>query len=150
MGDGVFPSKVTLFRCKVFACTGCFQAEREREREREATAAEDGWTVVVNKGGRTKNTDDSGISVGAVDVTPVTEHAKKKQREEGILDFFYFQKHEARWNGVICQEFPLCLHPYFGSLSWLPVQFVSLFIIPIAGSLIRHKHLIVKPLYTWR
>ncbi len=80
--------------------------------------------------------------MGAVDVTAATEHAKKKQREEGILDFYHFQKHEARWKGVICQEFPRCLHPYFGSLSWLPVQFVSLFIIPIAGSHIRHKHLI--------
>jgi hypothetical protein len=31
-----------------------FYRLKEREREREATAAEDGWTVVVNKGGRRK------------------------------------------------------------------------------------------------
>jgi hypothetical protein len=64
---------------------------KEGEREREAI-------VVVNKGGRKKNTDDSGISVGAVDVTAATEHAKKMQMEEGILDFYHFQKHEAQCN----------------------------------------------------
>ncbi len=38
--------------------------ERERERERGgATAAEDGWTLVVNKGGRKKNTVDGGFRV---------------------------------------------------------------------------------------
>jgi ribosomal RNA-processing protein 7 len=73
----------------------------QAKRDREAAAAEDGWTVVVNKGGRKKNTDESGISVGAVDVTAATERAKKKQRKEGILDFYRFQRREARRNEVL-------------------------------------------------
>lgn len=75
--------------------------EEQAKRDREAAAAEDGWTVVVNKGGRKKNTDESGISVGAVDVTAATERAKKKQRKEGILDFYRFQRREARRNEVL-------------------------------------------------
>ncbi len=106
-----------VYTQQVSCITGCLQAKRDRE----AAAAEDGWTVVVNKGGRKKNTDESGISVGAVDVTAATERAKKKQRKEGILDFYRFQRREARRNGITAENSVsasmLCLH------LRLPAQF---------------------------
>lgn len=36
-----------------------------------------------------------------MDVTAATERAKKKQRKEGILDFYRFQRREARRNEVL-------------------------------------------------
>jgi hypothetical protein len=57
-----------------------------------------------------------------VDVTAATERAKKKQRKEGILDFYRFQRREARRNGITAEysvsASMLCLH------LRLPAQFI--------------------------
>lgn len=73
---------------------------KQTKLETEAAAAEDGWTVVVNKGGRKKTTDDSGIAVGAVALEAAAEHAKKKQKTEVAVDFYRFQRREVRRNGM--------------------------------------------------
>lgn len=71
----------------------------QEKQEREAAAAEEGWTVVVSKTGRKKTTDDTGIAVGAVSAAAVMERAKKKQKTDVSVDFYRFQKREARRNG---------------------------------------------------
>lgn len=71
----------------------------QEKQEREAAAAEEGWTVVVSKTGRKKTTDDTGIAVGAVSAAAVMERAKKKQKTDISVDFYRFQKREARRNG---------------------------------------------------
>jgi hypothetical protein len=43
IGSAVIWAEVTLFRCKVFACTGCLQAKRGRERERGNSGGEQRW-----------------------------------------------------------------------------------------------------------
>lgn len=73
----------------------------QEKREREAAAAEEGWTVVVSKTGRKKTTDDTGIAVGAVSAAAVVERAKKKQKTDVAVDFYRFQKREARRSGKL-------------------------------------------------
>lgn len=73
----------------------------QAKKDREAADAEDGWTVVVAKTGRKKTTDDSGIAVGAVSAEAAEDRGnkKRKKKENSALDFYRFQRHEARRNG---------------------------------------------------
>lgn len=74
---------------------------KQERKEREAQAAEGGWTVVTHHKGRKKTTDaESGITVSSV-AQAVAEHnmSKKKSKEVG-LDFYRFQRKEARRNGM--------------------------------------------------
>lgn len=76
----------------------------QAKRDREAAEAEDGWTVVVAKTGRKKTTDDTGISVGAVALEAAEDRGNKKRKKkaDASLDFYRFQRHEARRNGEHC------------------------------------------------
>ncbi|MCO5584030.1 hypothetical protein L7F22_037951 [Adiantum nelumboides] len=78
-----------------------FEAREEKARqEREAAAAEEGWTVVAPHKGRKKTTDlESGISVGGV-ASAAVERKRKKQNNESVLNFYRFQRREARRNGM--------------------------------------------------
>lgn len=77
--------------------------ELQAKKDREAADAEDGWTVVVGKTGRKKTSDDTGISVGAVAAEAVEDRANKKRKKkaDAALDFYRFQRHEARRNEVL-------------------------------------------------
>lgn len=57
--------------------------------------------MVVAKTGRKKTTDDSGIAVGAVSAEAAEDRGNKRRRkkENSALDFYRFQRHEARRNG---------------------------------------------------
>jgi len=79
------------------------EREQQTERDREDAEAEDGWTVVVAKTGRKKTTDDTGISVGAVALEAAEDRGNKKRRKkaDAALDFYRFQRHEARRNEVL-------------------------------------------------
>lgn len=80
-----------------------YEAEKEKERkEKEAIIAEDGWTVVAHHKGRKKTTDsESGIAVGSVSQAAALENlAKKKQKETG-LNFYQFQKRDAKRNEIM-------------------------------------------------
>lgn len=75
--------------------------EQER-KEREAQAAEDGWTVVVHHKGRKKTTDaETGTTVGSVASAAVMDKMSKKKGKEIALDFYRFQKREAKRNEVM-------------------------------------------------
>ena len=75
----------------------------QAKRDREAAEAEDGWTVVVAKPGRKKTTDETGLSVGAVALEAAeTGNKKRKKKADAALDFYRFQRHEARRNGEHC------------------------------------------------
>ncbi|KAK3018707.1 hypothetical protein RJ639_005048, partial [Escallonia herrerae] len=75
--------------------------EELARKEREARAAEGGWTVVVHNKGRKKTTDtESGIVVGSVAQAAVMDKMDKKKSKEVGLDFYRFQKREAKRNGV--------------------------------------------------
>lgn len=56
---------------------------------------------MVGKTGRKKTSDDTGISVGAVAAEAVEDRANKKRKKkaDAALDFYRFQRHEARRNG---------------------------------------------------
>ncbi|GAQ80219.1 ribosomal RNA-processing protein 7 [Klebsormidium nitens] len=74
--------------------------EEQARREREAKAAEDdGWTLVVGKAGRKKNTDAEGTAVGAVApevaARAAEEQARKKNKGQ-VLDFYRFQERDRR------------------------------------------------------
>ncbi|XP_024386104.1 uncharacterized protein [Physcomitrium patens] len=77
--------------------------ELQAKKDREAADAEDGWTVVVAKTGRKKTTDDSGIAVGAVSAEAAEDRGnkKRKKKENSALDFYRFQRHEARRNELL-------------------------------------------------
>ncbi|KAJ7527391.1 hypothetical protein O6H91_16G051700 [Diphasiastrum complanatum] len=78
--------------------------EEQAKKEREAAAANDeGWTLVVNKGGRKKVTDsESGIKVGAVAISKAEkQNEKKKSNEQATLNFYRFQRREGRRNEVL-------------------------------------------------
>ncbi|RAL47448.1 unnamed protein product [Cuscuta campestris] len=80
-----------------------YEAEKEKERKKkEAMVAEDGWTVVAHHKGRKKTTDsESGIAVGSVSQAAALENlAKKKQKETG-LNFYQFQKRDAKRNEIM-------------------------------------------------
>ncbi|MCO5579791.1 hypothetical protein L7F22_033653 [Adiantum nelumboides] len=79
-----------------------FEAGEEKARqEREAAAAEDGWTVVASHKGRKKTTDlKTGISVGGV-ASAAVERKRKKQTNESVLNFYRFQRREARRNEIL-------------------------------------------------
>jgi hypothetical protein len=76
----------------------------QAKRDREAAEAEDGWTVVVAKTGRKKTTDETGLSVGAVALEAAEDRGNKKRKKkaDAALDFYRFQRHEARRNGEDC------------------------------------------------
>ncbi|XP_031116240.1 transcriptional regulator ATRX homolog isoform X2 [Ipomoea triloba] len=80
-----------------------YEAERERERkEKEARIAEDGWTVVVHNKGRKKTTDsETGIAVGSVSQAAVIDNMAKKKTKDIGLDFYRFQKREAKRNEIM-------------------------------------------------
>ncbi|XP_072998920.1 uncharacterized protein [Typha latifolia] len=80
-----------------------YDAQKEQERkESEALAAEGGWTVVVHHKGRKKTTDtESGITVGSVAQAAVMDKLAKKKSKEINLDFYRFQKREAKRNEVM-------------------------------------------------
>lgn len=79
------------------------EAKLEQERkEREALAAEGGWTVVVHHKGRKKTTDaESGIAVGSVAQAAVEDKMAKKKKKEVGLDFYRFQRREAKRNEIM-------------------------------------------------
>ncbi|XP_060188704.1 uncharacterized protein LOC132617668 isoform X3 [Lycium barbarum] len=80
-----------------------YEAEKEQERkEKEARAAEDGWTVVVHHKGRKKTTDsETGIAVGSVSQAAVMDNMAKKKKNDVGLDFYRFQKREAKRNEIM-------------------------------------------------
>ncbi|KMZ69598.1 hypothetical protein ZOSMA_20G00760 [Zostera marina] len=75
-----------------------YEAQEEKaSKEREAQAAEGGWTVVSHHKGRKKTTDsESGIAVGSVAQAAVINNMTKKKNKEIPLDFYRFQKRDAR------------------------------------------------------
>lgn len=78
-------------------------ASLQARKEREAKAAEDdGWTLVVGKAGRKKNTDAEGTAVGAVApevaARAAEEQARKKKKVQ-VLDFYRFQERDRRRSG---------------------------------------------------
>ncbi|KAK3018325.1 hypothetical protein RJ639_002980 [Escallonia herrerae] len=76
--------------------------EEQASKEREARAAEGGWTVVVHHKGRKKTTDtESGIVVGSVAQAAVMDKMDKKKSKEVGLDFYRFQKREAKRNEIL-------------------------------------------------
>ncbi|XP_009764778.1 uncharacterized protein [Nicotiana sylvestris] len=79
------------------------EAKKEQERkEKEARAAEGGWTVVVHHKGRKKTTDsETGIAVGSVSQTAVMDNMAKKKKNDVGLDFYRFQKREAKRNEIM-------------------------------------------------
>ncbi|KAK9271475.1 hypothetical protein L1049_001834 [Liquidambar formosana] len=79
------------------------EAQQEQERkEKEARASEGGWTVVVHHKGRKKTTDsESGITVGSVAQAAVEDKMAKKKRKEVGLDFYRFQRREAKRNELM-------------------------------------------------
>ncbi|XP_008784327.1 ribosomal RNA-processing protein 7 homolog A-like isoform X2 [Phoenix dactylifera] len=79
-----------------------YEVQQEQERkEREAHAAEGGWTVVVHHKGRKKTTDsETGITVGSVAQAAVMDKMANKKKEVA-LDFYRFQRREARRNEVM-------------------------------------------------
>lgn len=79
------------------------EAKLEQERkEREARAAEGGWTVVVHHKGRKKTTDaESGIAVGSVAQAAVEDKMAKKKKKDVGLDFYRFQRREAKRNEIM-------------------------------------------------
>lgn len=80
-----------------------YEEQQEQERkEREALAAEGGWTVVVHQKGRKKTTDtESGITVGSVAPAAVVDKMSKKKNKDVPLDFYRFQKREAKRKEVM-------------------------------------------------
>ncbi|XP_073156321.1 uncharacterized protein [Henckelia pumila] len=76
--------------------------EEQARKEREAQAAEGGWTVVVHHKGRKKTTDaESGTAVGSVAQAAVLDKMAKKKRKEVGLEFYRFQRREARRNEIM-------------------------------------------------
>ncbi|CAA7404936.1 unnamed protein product [Spirodela intermedia] len=84
-----------------------YEAEQEQaKREREARAAGEGWTVVVHHKGRKKTTDsESGVAVGSVSQAAVEQKMTQKKEKELALDFYRFQRREARRNDRFYCEF---------------------------------------------
>lgn len=80
-----------------------YEAKKEQEKkEKEALAAEDGWTVVVHHKGRKKTTDsETGIAVGSVSQAAVMDNVAKKKKKDVGLDFYRFQKREAKRNEIM-------------------------------------------------
>ncbi|XP_055805311.1 uncharacterized protein LOC129874108 isoform X2 [Solanum dulcamara] len=80
-----------------------YEAKKEQEKkEKEALAAEDGWTVVVHHKGRKKNTDsETGIAVGSVSQAAVMDNMARKKNKDVGLDFYRFQKREAKRNEIM-------------------------------------------------
>lgn len=77
-----------------------FKKWLQASKEREDQAAEGGWTVVSHHKGRKKTTDgESGIAVGSVAQAAVINNMAKKKNKEIPLDFYGFQKREARRSG---------------------------------------------------
>lgn len=79
------------------------EAREEQERkEREVLAAEDGWTVVTHHRGRKKTTDaETGVAVGSVAQAAVLDKMAKKKSKGAALDFYRFQRREARKNEIL-------------------------------------------------
>ncbi|PKA59975.1 hypothetical protein AXF42_Ash009659 [Apostasia shenzhenica] len=79
-----------------------YEERQEQERkEKAALAAEGGWTVVVHHKGRKKTTDaETGTTVGSVAPAAVMEKMSKKKTQVA-LDFYRFQKREAKRNEVM-------------------------------------------------
>ncbi|WJX13857.1 hypothetical protein P8452_04199 [Trifolium repens] len=74
----------------------------EKRKAKEALAAEGGWTVVEHHKGRKKTTDsESGIAVGSVAQAAVENKLARKKPKEVGLDFYRFQKREARRNEIM-------------------------------------------------
>ncbi|XP_059293810.1 uncharacterized protein LOC132046970 [Lycium ferocissimum] len=80
-----------------------YEVKKEQEKkEKEALAAEDGWTVVVHHKGRKKTTDsETGIAVGSVSQAAVMDNMAKKKNKDVGLDFYRFQKREAKRNEIM-------------------------------------------------
>ncbi|CAN4079553.1 unnamed protein product [Withania somnifera] len=80
-----------------------YEAKKEQEKkEKEALAAEDGWTVVVHHKGRKKIADsETGIAVGSVSQAAVMDNMAKKKNKDMGLDFYQFQKREAKRNEIM-------------------------------------------------
>ncbi|KAJ8567174.1 hypothetical protein K7X08_019382 [Anisodus acutangulus] len=80
-----------------------YEAKKEQEKkEKEALAAEDGWSVVLHHKGRKKTTDsETGIAVGSVSQAAVMDNMAKKKNKDVGLDFYRFQKREAKRNEIM-------------------------------------------------
>lgn len=84
----------------------------QERKEREALAAEGGWTVVTHHKGRKKTTEaESGTVVGSVSQTALEIKMSKKKTKEVGLDFYRFQKREAKRNGMPMTNL-LCTYIY--------------------------------------
>lgn len=100
----------------------------QERKEKEALAAEDGWTVVVHHKGRKKTTDsETGIAVGSVSQAAVMDNMDKKKNKDVGLDFYRFQKREAKRNGMLIVFFiffilPCSIFIYFLSLVTFFIQ----------------------------
>lgn len=78
----------------------------QERKEKEALAAEDGWTVVVHHKGRKKTTDsETGIAVGSISQAAAVDNMDKKKKKDVGLDFYRFQKREAKRNGRLIVDF---------------------------------------------
>ncbi|KAL2649671.1 hypothetical protein R1flu_017799 [Riccia fluitans] len=79
-----------------------FDAREEKAKvQRMAAAQEEGWTLVTGNKGRKKTVDaESGVRVGAVSSLAVEEKAKTKTKESAV-DFYRFQRREAKRNEVL-------------------------------------------------
>ncbi|MCE3052531.1 hypothetical protein HAX54_052837, partial [Datura stramonium] len=80
-----------------------YEVKKEQEKKaKEALAAEDGWTVVVHHKGRKKTMDsETGIVVGSVSQAAVMDNMAKKKNKDVGLDFYRFQKREAKRNEIM-------------------------------------------------
>ncbi|XP_024038552.1 uncharacterized protein DDB_G0283697 isoform X2 [Citrus clementina] len=92
-----------VFQQRIDEFITAHEAKLEQERkEREARAAEGGWTVVVHHKGRKKTTDaESGIAVGSVAQAAVEDKMAKKKKKDVGLDFYRFQRREAKRNEIM-------------------------------------------------
>ncbi|WMV18964.1 hypothetical protein MTR67_012349 [Solanum verrucosum] len=111
-----------------------YEAKKEQERkENEPLAAEDGWTVVVHHKGRKKTTDsETGIAVGSVSQAAVMDNMDKKKKKGVGLDFYRFQKREAKRNGMLIVFFIFLILPCSISIL-IFIYFLSLVTFFILG-----------------
>lgn len=72
----------------------------QERKEKDAKLEEDGFKRVEHHKGRKKTTDsESEIAIGSVAQAAVMSNMTKKKKKEIPLDFYRFQKREARMSG---------------------------------------------------
>lgn len=106
------PNRCSFYDVWVFIETYYLLLGIQERKEREALAAEGGWTVVTHHKGRKKTTEaESGTVVGSVSQTALEIKMSKKKTKEVGLDFYRFQKREAKRNGMPMTNL-LCTYIY--------------------------------------